>query len=210
MLHKITPIVFSLLYRGSLSYKPAKGKKVIYLTFDDGPIPEITPWLLELLDEHKAKATFFCVGENLQRYPALKAQYLAKGHLLANHSQNHLKGINTKFKHYLDNVAHMQQHTKSTYFRPPYGKLTLKQYYALKKQYKVVFWDVLGKDYDRHYSAERCLKRLKKARNGSIVVLHENKKAEQKLKAILPQFLKLYSAMGYSFEALPNLASQAV
>jgi len=210
MLSRFYPILFSSLYPNSLSYKPVKDNKVVYLTFDDGPIPELTPWILALLKRFNAKATFFCVGENLEKYPSLKDMYTHNGHTIANHTQNHLKGINTAYDTYLSNVEKMQQHTNSIYFRPPYGKITLRQFFTLKKQYQVVFWDVLSKDYDRRVSERRCLKRLLKARNGSIIVFHENKKAEAKLKAILPQFLEHYAGLGYSFESLPNSSSQAV
>ena len=210
MFSRLYPILFSSLYPQSLSCKPSKDKKVLYLTFDDGPIPELTPWVIEVLNNFQAKATFFCVGENVEKHPDLKALYLNNGHTIANHTQNHLKGINTLHDAYLHNVEQMQQHTNSTYFRPPYGKITLRQYYKLKKQYQVVFWDILSKDYDRRVSEKRCLKRLQKARNGSIVVFHENKKAEAKLKALLPQFLEHYAGLGYSFESLPNSSSQAV
>lgn len=181
----------------------AKGK--IYLSFDDGPIPEVTPWVLDELSSHNAKASFFCVGENVDKNPELYKRILEEGHTIGSHTQNHLMGWHTDNLNYLLNVRKCAQKVNSTLFRPPYGRMTRSQANFLQRHYKIVMWDVLSGDFDDKISSEKCLQNvLGSAMDGSIVVFHDSLKAEEKLRFVLPKVLDYYSERGYSFE---NLAS---
>lgn len=169
----------------------------IYLTFDDGPIPEVTPWVLSLLKKHKAKATFFCIGENIERNPEVFQQIIDDGHSIGNHTYNHLNGWKTSTNNYLNNIEKTQNTIesygiKTKLFRPPYGKCTHKQAKRLLKQKKeIIMWDVLTKDYDQQISKEKCFEIYQKSiEPGSIVLLHDSLKAYQNLKYILPRILK--------------------
>ncbi len=175
----------------------------IYLTFDDGPIPEITPWVLDILKEHNAKATFFCIGENVKKHPYIFNRIIAEGHSVGNHTFNHLNGWQTETSAYIENVesAQRQMNSNSEFgirnpkllFRPPYGKITSKQAKILqKKGFKIVMWVVLSYDYDRGISEEKCLQNvLKNTKPGSVVVFHDSLKAEKNLRYVLPKVLDL-------------------
>lgn len=184
--------------------------KKLYLTFDDGPIPEVTPLVLEQLAIYGAKATFFCVGENLVKHPEVAQQALAQGHLLANHTYNHLKGWRTSFEEYLQNTAQCQEVLERLQpdqtlklFRPPYGRISAAQAVALRKEYELVMWDMLTNDYDATLSPEKCLqKAIKYTQSGSIIVFHDSLKAERNLLYALPRFLEHFSRLGYTFETL--------
>lgn len=199
-----TPVWLQKLYRGSLWKIPSKDK-AIYLTFDDGPIPEITDFVLATLKQFSAKATFFTVGKNLEKYPELKQQYIKDGHLLGNHTENHNHGWLTSCEEYIASVKAFSEHTSSELFRPPYGKITPAQYRRVKQKYTVVFWDVLSRDYDKAVSPEECLAYSLQADKGSIVVFHENIKAQKNLEYALPKFLEHYSTQGYVFKTLKGL-----
>lgn len=186
-------------------------KKEVFLTFDDGPIPEVTPWVLEQLHKYQAKATFFCIGDNIVRNPEIFKQILASGHRVGNHTQNHLKGWHTGLTDYLQNVDHAQQvmleqgyRDASKLFRPPYGKMTSQQGKKLLEQnYAIVMWSILSYDYDAEVSREKCLKNvLDNVQNGSIVVFHDSLKAERSLRYVLPRILEELQGKGYSFKAL--------
>lgn len=178
-------------------------EKVIYLTFDDGPIPEVTPWVLEQLAAYNAKATFFCVGENIQRHPELFEQVRSKGHSVGSHTFNHLNGWSTENLPYFHNVRHAANQTHTILFRPPYGKLRPRQAQFLQRHYRIVMWDVLSGDFDPKISAEQCFSNVKRhVGPGSIVVFHDSLKAEEKLRQVLPQALQYWTAQGYRFEAL--------
>lgn len=181
----------------------SRSEKVIYLTFDDGPIPEVTPWVMELLATYKAKATFFCVGDNMRKYPSIFEQLQIEGHAIGNHTFHHLDAWKTQKSLYLENVQHCNNYTKSSLFRPPYGHLTFSIVHALKQQYKIILWDVLSGDFDATISSEQCLKNiLQHVRNGSIIVLHDSLKAEQHLRYVLPKVLAHFSTLGFRFERL--------
>lgn len=178
-------------------------EKVLYLTFDDGPIPEVTPWVLEQLASYQASATFFCVGENIRRNPELLQQIIEAGHAVGNHTYNHLNAWKTENRPYFLNVRRCAQLVHSRLFRPPYGKLLPRQAGFLQRHYRIVMWDVLSGDFDPMVSEEQCLQNvLKNARKGSIVVFHDSRKAWKNLQYTLPQVLDYFSAKGYVFHNL--------
>ncbi len=179
-------------------------KKTLYLTFDDGPIPEVTPWVLKTLKEYQAEATFFCIGENAEKHPELFKQLLASGHAIGNHTHKHLNGWKSNTKTYLENTEQANTIIQSKLFRPPYGKIRAKQAkYLLQKGYKIMMWSVLSRDYDASISQERCLNNvLYYAKPGSIVVFHDSLKAEKNLRYVLPKVLEFYSKKGYLFKKL--------
>lgn len=177
--------------------------KRLYLTFDDGPIPEITPWVLEQLQAYNAKATFFCVGANVQKNQAIYQQILKEGHQVGNHTFNHLNGWSTKQEAYLDNVSACREQVDSLLFRPPYGRLKWGQAKALHSQYKIVLWDILAGDFDASISGEECWKNVyENASDGSVIVLHDSKKSWERLSYVLPKLLEHYHNKGFVFEAI--------
>lgn len=186
--------------------------KVLYLTFDDGPIPDITEYVLEELDHYQAKATFFCVGDNIFKYPAVYRKILEKGHQTGNHTFNHLKGWKTGDEDYLLNIQRCQQEmdlhldiaqSPSDLFRPPYGLIKRSQIKQIRDQYQIIMWDVLTGDFNKDLSCEKCLhKAIKYTQQGSIIIFHDSIKAERNLKYALPRFLDHFKNKGYRFEVL--------
>ncbi|MEM9849778.1 MAG: polysaccharide deacetylase family protein [Bacteroidota bacterium] len=179
-------------------------EKVLYLTFDDGPIPEITPWVLKLLKAYDAKATFFCVGDNVRKHPDIFRQLQLAGHAVGNHTFHHLDGWKTRTQVYLANVATCtSQLGSSVLFRPPYGHLKPTQAKAIKKNHRIVLWDVLSGDFDVHLTPEKCLANVLAAtKKGSIIVFHDSLKAAPRLQYVLPEVLDYYSRKGFRFEAI--------
>ncbi|NER12692.1 polysaccharide deacetylase family protein [Leptobacterium flavescens] len=188
----------------SYIWNKGKEEKCIYLSFDDGPTPEITEWVLNTLREYNAQATFFCIGKNVELYPEIYKKILDEGHKTGNHTQNHLKGWKTSTSDYLENIAEASSYISSNLFRPPYGRITSSQAKALQKQgYSIIMWDVLAKDWDRSISQEKCAENvLKNAREGSIIVFHDSIKAEKNMKYALRATLDHFSKKGYCFKAL--------
>ena len=187
----------------------SREQKTIYLTFDDGPVPEVTPFVLRSLKEYGARATFFCVGDNVRKYPDIVAQVKQGGHRLGNHTFNHLNGLQTSDDRYVRNVARCQEALlqaggeKSLLFRPPYGRIRQRQARRLLTAYEIIMWDVLSADYDKKLSPEKCLqKSIRYTRPGSIVVFHDNPKAFPNLQWVLPRYLEHFASLGYSFEPL--------
>lgn len=208
------------------------GRPRLYLTFDDGPIPEETPWVLEQLAAHQAQATFFCVGDNLGRYPDIARAALAAGHRLGNHTQHHLSAWRTPRPAYLADVAACEASLAVSYqllgassppsvvvekptansphltantklFRPPYGRLTWPVLRQLRAEYRVIMWSLLTRDYDRDLAPERALRlTLAATRPGDIVVLHDSRKASRSLRFLLPRLLAHYGDLGYEFATL--------
>ena len=180
-------------------------KKIVYLTFDDGPIPESTPYIIDTLKTYRIKATFFCVGENAKKHSELYKYITDEGHFVGNHTFNHIKGWKTSLDKYVNNVSQCAEYISSNLFRPPYGKITPGQYNELKNQYKLIFWDVLLPDYDVTISAEKCMDILKrKVRPGSILVFHDNLKAKNKLTTLLPGALDFLLQQGYEIQPVTN------
>jgi len=178
-------------------------EKVIYLTFDDGPIPEITPWVLDTLAAFDAKATFFCVGNNVAQYPEVYKQVLAEGHSVGNHTNQHKNGWASEYLPYLHDVGNCSKLVDSNLFRPPYGRLKPSQAQFLQRDYRIILWDVLSGDFDQQLDPRQCLSNvILKTEPGSIVVFHDSLKAERNLKFTLPKFLAHFTKKGYRFEAL--------
>lgn len=196
-------------YLGGYIWDKPNIEHKIYLTFDDGPIPEVTPWVLEVLREFNIPATFFCVGENISKYPDIFSQVINDGHRVGNHTFNHLKGWKTSTTNYLDNIEKTQnaivEHGLRTHlFRPPYGKLTPAQTKAiLQLNYEIVMWTVLSKDYRKTLSSEKVLDNIvSNTTSGSIIVCHDNIKAFDNLKAVLPQAIEMLLEKGFVFGKL--------
>ncbi len=179
--------------------------KVIYLTFDDGPIPEVTPWVLDTLAQYGAKATFFCVGENVERNPDIFQRLLAEGHAVGNHTYNHWNGWQTDTARYCNNIKKCSGVVKSHLFRPPYGRITATQRRYVQRYYRIVMWDVLSGDFDPEITPEACWVNVRdNAERGSIIVFHDSRKAEERLRYALPRTLEHFAAQGYRFEAIGN------
>jgi len=196
------PVFFRGVYR-KVTWRKDNRLKNIYLTFDDGPIPEVTPWVLDILDLYGIKATFFCVGENVWRYPDIYQEILRRGHRTGNHTYNHLRGFFTFSKRYLENVEKAASFIKSDLFRPPHGELRSFQYLRLRKKYQIIQWDVITRDYNPDLTGEQVLSIVKKyARNGSIIVFHDSLKSERNMRYAMPKAIEYLLAKGYSFEKL--------
>lgn len=182
-------------------------EKVVYLTFDDGPHPTITPWVMDQLREYDAKATFFCIGSNVAAFPETYQGIQDAGHAVGNHTYHHLDGWKTPAKRYLEDVALAEEIIQSNLFRPPYGKITAKQAQGVKgtnsSRMNIIMWDVLSADYDTSYSAQQCIANvLNNVEAGSIVVFHDSEKASPNLKSTLPVVLKHLKNEGYRFEKI--------
>lgn len=183
--------------------EPDPQSLVLYLTFDDGPIPEVTPWVLEQLKLYNAKATFFCLGKNVERYPAIYKNIIDAGHLTGNHTFDHKNGWFTANQTYFKDCEKADAVFKTTFFRPPYGKLKPSQWLYLKKKYKIVFWNVLSRDYDQHLTPMQIVDNvINFAQNGDIIVFHDSYKAQKNLQIALPAVLAHYAALGYAFKTL--------
>ncbi len=194
----------------SLTWNLPTQEKVIYLTFDDGPIPEVTPEVVEILKKYEAKATFFCVGDNIRKHPKVFEMVVKAGHNVANHTYHHIKGWQNTLDVYLEDIEECQQiihsfNIENRLFRPPYGRITSKQIREVKQKFKIVMWDVLTGDYNASLSADSILKRIIKAtKPGSIVVFHDSIKAYPRLASVLPDYLSYFQDQGFRFEAIKN------
>jgi len=193
------------------SWRISTRKKEIYLTFDDGPVPDFTPWVLEILKKYDAKATFFCVGQNIKKYPHIYQKVLEDNHSVGNHTFNHLKGWKTSTEKYIKNILKAEAYLEDAsqnqgikLFRPPHGRLKPIQARILRKKgYKIIMWDVLTGDFDQSLSKEKCLENtLKHIKNGSIVVFHDSVKSFKNLDYVLPKVLEHFTQKGYRFRSL--------
>jgi peptidoglycan/xylan/chitin deacetylase (PgdA/CDA1 family) len=189
------------------------GEKVLFLTFDDGPVPEVTPDVLNLLSAFQAKATFFCIGDNVIKHGEIFLRILEEGHSTGNHTFHHLNGWKNSKAAYIedtvlcDKAMQHLNHNGKKLFRPPYGKIGLIQYLALKKDYKIVMWDTLARDWEKDRNAESCFERVKrKAAPGSIIVFHDSIKARERMLPALEMTLKHYTSLGFRFESLEKFA----
>jgi peptidoglycan/xylan/chitin deacetylase (PgdA/CDA1 family) len=189
----------------SCTWKVKTNDKKLFFTFDDGPHPEITAWVLDELAKYQAKASFFCVGDNVVKFPETYNRIIAEGHAAGNHTFNHINGWKHDNITYFKNIEACAKHIDSRLFRPPYGKLSLSQLNHLKKSYQIIMWDKLSRDFDPMLDIEESLNAMKKkVSTGHIFVFHDSEKAEKNLKILLPQLLMYFSELGYSFESLNN------
>ncbi len=179
-------------------------QKILYLTFDDGPIPEVTPWVLKQLSKYNAKATFFCIGDNIKKHPKIYNQLIEENHKIGNHTFSHLNGWKTSCNNYLKDIKKAGGLIKSRLFRPPYGKISPKQANALRKEgFSIIMWDVLSADFDNSISNEKCFNNvINNTNDGSIIVFHDSIKAQSRLKYVFPKVLEYYTKQGYVFEAI--------
>ena len=224
-----TPTIIQRLFKNYSWRFPITDKKVMYLTFDDGPTPEITEWTLEELNKFNAKATFFCIGKNIENHPEIFQKVIENGHSIGNHTHNHLNGWKTNNVSYLENIEKANISIQSTVnsfqsntekkkgnnskfkiqnseflFRPPYGKIKPRQAKELiKKGVKIILWDVLSGDFDAQLSKEKSFENcVKHSKNGSIIVFHDSVKASEKLKYVLPKILAHFNDKGFVFEKI--------
>lgn len=198
----------------SLVWEFSITEKKLFLTFDDGPIPEVTPWVLEQLAKYNAKATFFCIGDNIEKHSEIFQQLLKEGHAIGNHTQQHVNGWKVSKEAYITNIQEAQKSIEnhlensaeaSKLFRPPYGKLTPQLCKRVQKLgYKIIMWDVLSGDFDKNLSPEKSLSNVvNNAEAGSIIVFHDSLKAFEKMKYALPKVLQHFHELGYTFERIP-------
>lgn len=177
----------------------------VYLTFDDGPTPGVTPWVLEKLEEANAKATFFCLGRNVDKHPEILKQILDAGHSIGNHSYSHLKGFRSSVRRYMDDIDLASNLIDSKLFRPPYGRILPGQVKAVLEHYDLIMWDVLSIDYNSKLKGERVLKNvIGNVRPGSIIVFHDSDKASENLYYALPRTLEFLRENGYRPKAIPS------
>lgn len=177
--------------------------KEIFLTFDDGPITGVTEFVLETLQKYKAKATFFCVGSNIEKNPELFERIQREGHAIGSHSQDHLSGWASDNQEYIENVHTAATLSKSKLFRPPYGRIKLSQAKQLRKDYEIIMWDVLSGDFDPNLSIEKCKNNvIKNTSSGSIIVFHDNEKSFETLQKVLPNTLEYFTNKNYSFKSI--------
>ncbi|BCY28122.1 polysaccharide deacetylase family protein [Flavobacterium okayamense] len=198
--HKFIPFLFP-----KYIWKINNSTNKVYLTFDDGPIPIVTEWVLDVLKTENIKATFFCIGENIQKHPEVFKRIVNEGHNIGNHTYNHLNGWETKNETYLDNFDMCKQLIKtSNIFRPPYGKISpLQAKKILQKKHKIIMWDVLSYDFGNKISSEKCLNNVvKNTESGSIIVFHDSIKAEQNLRYALPKAITYLKEKGFEFDVI--------
>lgn len=196
------PLILRILYPGAL-WRMDPAEKAVYLTFDDGPIPGITPWVLDLLDQYQIKATFFLVGDNVRKHPEEFRMIVERGHRVGNHTYNHIRGFEYDAGEYLDNAEKANELIDSDLFRPPHGHMGMKQYYKLRKRYKIVMWDLVTRDYSKRLNGEQVFEKLKRyVRNGSIITFHDSLKAEKNMKYALPRSIEWLMEEGYEFKLL--------
>lgn len=207
MLIERPPKLFRLLFPGAVFRIPSPPgeRPTVYLTFDDGPIPEATPWVLDTLDRFGVKATFFMVGQNVERHPRLLEEVRRRGHGVGNHTLHHIQGASATTMRYMRDAAEGARLTRSTLFRPPHGWLRFRQLAALKKHWKVIMYDLVTRDYSRHLTADDVVENVKRyTRDGSIIVFHDSLKSLPRLRDSLPRALEWLISQGYSFRLIPE------
>lgn len=206
MLIEQPPLLYRLLFPEALwrLKRRQKGKLVAYITFDDGPVPEVTPWVLDVLDRYDVKATFFMVGDNVRRHPELLEEVRRRGHSVGNHTMHHLQGVKVTTRRYLRDVCDAAALIDSPYFRPPHGLLRWKQARKLKAHYNIVMYDLVTRDYSKKLDGKQVLDNVKRyARNGSIIVFHDSLKAESNMRHAMPLAIEWLLEQGYELRALP-------
>lgn len=201
-----SPWWLRMLFPSGMIWNMPRKDKVIYLTFDDGPHPTITPYVLDCLRRYDARATFFCIGKNVVQYSAIYKRILAEGHRTGNHTHTHLNARKVNNDLWLNDVKDASKCIDSDLFRPPYGRITSAGARALQGEanpYRIVLWDVISGDFDESLSAERCIKNVTKyGKSGSVVVFHDSEKARPRLEPALPEVLKYYAERGFRFDSI--------
>ena len=198
------PLLYRLLFPEAIWRVKHKNRKVVYLTFDDGPVPEVTPWVLDLLDAYDIKATFFLVGDNVRRSPELFSEIKRRGHSWGNHTMHHMQGMKVTTMRYMRDVTEADRLIGSILFRPPHGLLRWKQAAIIKSHYNLVMYDLVTRDYSKKLNAEQVVENVKHyTRNGSIIVFHDSLKAERNLRQALPKAIEWLKEQGYEFRRLP-------
>ena len=198
MLIEQPPLMLRWIYPRAM-WRMDKNEKSVYLTFDDGPIPVITPWVLDLLDKYGIKATFFMVGDNIRKHPEEFRMVVERGHRLGNHTFNHIRGFEYLSQNYLANTDKANEYLHTDLFRPPHGHMRWAQYHVLKKKYRIVMWDLVT--HSKRLTPQQVLAKVKKyARNGSIITFHDSLKSEPRLKYALPRAIEWLLEQGYTFK----------
>ncbi|MBE6314326.1 MAG: polysaccharide deacetylase family protein [Bacteroidales bacterium] len=205
MLIERPPLLYRLFYPDAVFLAPGE-KKVAYLTFDDGPIPEATPWVLDVLDSYRVKATFFMVGDNVRKYPYLYEEVIKRGHKVGNHTMHHLQGLKVTTEEYLSDIAIAADYIKSRLFRPPHGFIGLSQAKRVARDYRLVMYDLITRDYSRRLTSQEVFENVRKyTRNGSIIVFHDSIKSMPRLKDALPRSIEWLQSQGYELAMLDKL-----
>lgn len=198
------PWFYRALFPGVTWRIPAE-KKCVYLTFDDGPIPEVTPWVLDQLDELGVKATFFMVGDNVRKHPDTFRMVVERGHCVGNHTFNHIQGIRYRTRNYLANVEKAAEYIPSNLFRPPHGHMRLPQTLCLRRRYRIIMWDVVTRDYSPHLTPDEVFDNVRRyVRNGSVIVFHDSLKAERNMREAMPRAVRWLQEQGYEFKTIES------
>ena len=204
MLIERPPLLYRLLFPEAIWRFKHRNRRVVYLTFDDGPIPEQTPWVLDLLDRYGIRATFFMVGDNVRRHPELLEEVSRRGHSVGNHTMHHLQGMKVTSRRYMRDITEADALIDTTLFRPPHGIMRWAQAKAIKDHYNIIMYDLVTRDYSRKLNPEQVLNNVKRfARNGSIIVFHDSIKAAPNMRVALPKAIEWLLSQGYEFEPLP-------
>ena len=205
MLIEQPPLLYRLLFPEAIwRLKRKGGSHVVYLTFDDGPIPEVTPWVLDVLDSYGIKATFFMVGDNVRQHPGLLEEVRRRGHSYGNHTMHHLRAMKVSQNRYLHDVLEAAELLDTPLFRPPHGLIRYRQGKALKERFNIVMYDVVTRDYSKKLTGEEVFNNVRRyTRNGSIIVFHDSLKAAANLRYALPKAIEWLIGQGYEFRALP-------
>ncbi len=198
------PLIYRALFPEAIWRHKRRGSKTVYLTFDDGPVPEETPWVLDLLDRENVKATFFMVGDNVRRHPELLEEVRRRGHSVGNHTMHHLQGLKERNHKYFRDIKEAGELIDSTLFRPPHGIVWPGQARLIRRHYNIIMYDIVTRDYSKRVNGERVLNNVKRyARNGSIIVFHDSSKAHANMRYALPLAIRWLKDNGYEFAPLP-------
>lgn len=204
MLIEQPPVLYRILFPEAIWRIKRKKHHAVYLTFDDGPIPEVTPWVLDTLDKYGVKATFFMVGDNARRHPWLVEEIKRRGHSYGNHTMHHLQGFKVTSMRYMRDITEANEYIESSLFRPPHGLMRWSQAKAIKAHYNIVMYDLVTRDYSKRLNGYDVLANVKRyTRNGSIIVFHDSLKAERNLRFVLPQAIEWLKSEGYEILPIP-------
>jgi peptidoglycan/xylan/chitin deacetylase (PgdA/CDA1 family) len=198
LISKLGPLLYP-----KLEWRIPTKEKTVYLTFDDGPNPDITPWVLDVLDEYQMKATFFCIGQNVKKYPDTQAEVLKRGHTIGNHTFSHINGFQATLLEYIQDTEAAAHHIDSLLFRPPFGRIKWSQARVLQEKYRVIMWTGISGDYLQNFNLTRSLKTLKwSTKSGALLVFHDSYKAAPNLKRVLPEYCAFLKENGFTSKSL--------